>query len=116
MIRTLTKYIDFSHANAYDTLIRPVQTVLNAITQGEQDAKKITSLLLRGSVESVSETMQPFVSESIFFEAFNDILSRGGVSKTGKRVFDPDESVGDKIYKSMLHIAQTQIPGSGHNC
>ena len=33
--------------------------------------------------------MQPFVSESIFFEAFNDILSRGGVSKTGKRVFDP---------------------------
>jgi hypothetical protein len=107
------KYIDFSHANAYDTLIRPVQTVLNSITQGEQDAEKITSSLLRGSVESVSETMQPFVSESIFFEAFNDILSRGGVSKTGKRVFDPDESVGDKIYKSMLHIAQTQIPGSG---
>ena len=24
------KYIDFSHANAYDTLIRPVQTVINA--------------------------------------------------------------------------------------
>ena len=107
------QYIDFSHANAYDTLIRPVQTVLNAVTQGEQDAEKITSSLLRGSVESAFETMQPFVSESIFFEAFNDILSRGGVSKTGKRVFDPDESVGDKVYKSMLHIAQTQIPGSG---
>ena len=107
------QYIDFSHANAYDTLIRPVQTVINSVTQGEQDAEKLTSSLLRGSVESAFETMQPFVSESIFFEAFNDILSRGGVSKTGKRVFDLDESVGDKIYKSMLHIAQTQIPGSG---
>ena len=41
------QYIDFSHANAYDTLIRPVQTVLNSVTQGEQDAEKITSSLLR---------------------------------------------------------------------
>ena len=35
------KYVDFSHANAYDTLTRPVQTVLNAVAEGrtDEDAK-----------------------------------------------------------------------------
>ena len=30
------KYVDFSHANAYDTLIRPLQTVVNAVQDGKQ--------------------------------------------------------------------------------
>ena len=27
-------YVDFSHLNAYDTLTRPIQTVVNAVTSG----------------------------------------------------------------------------------
>ena len=29
-------YIDFSHLNAYDTVTRPIQTVLNAVNLVEQ--------------------------------------------------------------------------------
>jgi hypothetical protein len=31
------KYIDFSHANAYDTLIRPLQSIVNAVQDGRTD-------------------------------------------------------------------------------
>ena len=31
------KYVDFSHANAYDTLVRPVQAVINAVADGRTD-------------------------------------------------------------------------------
>ena len=106
------KYIDFSHANAYDTLIRPIQTVRNAIVSGEEDAEKITASLTKGLLEAMSEVAQPFVSESIFFEAANDIISRGGRTRTGKIIFDPDESLGNKVRKVTMHTLATQAPGS----
>jgi len=31
------EYIDFSHMNAYDTVTRPIQTVLNAVQEGRTD-------------------------------------------------------------------------------
>ena len=34
------KYIDFSHGFAYDTLTRPIQTVLNKVAEGERLMKK----------------------------------------------------------------------------
>ena len=30
-------YVDFSHLNAYDTLTRPLQTVVNAVNSGRAD-------------------------------------------------------------------------------
>jgi len=106
------KYIDFSHANAYDTLIRPIQTVRNAIVSGEEDAEKITASLTKGLIEAMSEVAQPFVSESIFFEAANDIISRGGRTRTGKIIYDRDESLGNIVRKVTMHTLATQAPGS----
>ena len=106
------KYIDFSHANAYDTLIRPIQTVRNAIISGEEDAEKITASLTKGLLQAMAEVTQPFVSESIFFEAANDIISRGGRTRTGKLIYDQDESLGNKVRKVAMHTIQTQAPGS----
>ena len=33
------QYIDFSHLNAYDTLTRPIQTVINAVQEGRRMIK-----------------------------------------------------------------------------
>ena len=35
------KYIDFSHANAYDTLIRPLQSIVNAVQDGRTDEDQL---------------------------------------------------------------------------
>jgi hypothetical protein len=31
------EYIDFSHMNAYDTVTRPIQTIINAVQEGRAD-------------------------------------------------------------------------------
>ena len=48
------KYIDFSHANAYDTLIRPLQTVVNAVADGQPE-DGIMDDFMRGMFDSMKE-------------------------------------------------------------
>ena len=96
-------YIDFSHANAYDTLIRPLQTVVNSVADGEQDNDGIMNDFIGGTFEAMKEFASPFISESIWTEAVTDILVRGGRTREGFQVFNPQDTPGDKANKIMAH-------------
>ena len=48
------KYVDFSHMNAYDTITRPLQTVLNAVGQGEKDMDGIMDDFVMGMILETS--------------------------------------------------------------
>jgi len=107
------QYIDFSHLNAYDTLTRPIQTVLNKVEQGKGDEDGIMDDFILGLVESTKELLNPFVSESIWTEALQDvapILGRGGTDSTGRRIWNPQDSIGDKMMKSVGHLVEAQAP------
>jgi len=106
------KYIDFSHANAYDTISRPVQTVINAVQAGEKDKDGIMDDFLKGVVVATSELGEPFLSESIWTEAILDLLARGGRTRRGTRVFNEDDTDGTKISKSIKHLVEAQMPFS----
>ena len=106
------KYIDFSHANAYDTISRPVQTVINAVQAGEQDADGIMDDFIKGVVVSTKELGEPFISESIWTEAVLDLIARGGRKRGGGRVFNEDDTDGTKISKSIGHLIEAQMPFS----
>ena len=74
-------YIDFSHLNAYDTVTRPIQTIVNAVNEGRADEDGLIDDFVLGLIESTKELGQPFISESIWTEALQDvspILGRGG--------------------------------------
>ena len=86
------KYIDFSHANAYDTLIRPVQTIINAVADGRTDEDGLMDDFIAGTFASMSEFAQPFISESIWTEAVADIIARGGRTRDGFQVFNPQDT------------------------
>ena len=104
------KYIDFSHANAYDTISRPIQTVINAVQRGEKDKDGIMDDFILGTIEATKELGQPFVSESIWTEAITDIFFRGGRSRTGSRVWNDDDTPGTKVSKSIGHLVEAQMP------
>ncbi len=104
------KYIDFSHANAYDTISRPIQTVINAVQRGEKDKDGIMDDFILGTIEATKELGQPFVSESIWTEAITDVFFRGGRSRTGSRVWNDDDTPGTKISKSIGHLVEAQMP------
>ena len=109
-------YVDFSHLNAYDTLTRPLQTVVNAVTSGREDKDGIMDDFILGLIESTKEIGQPFISESIWTEALQDIapiLGRGGVDASGREIYNKDpaiDPIGSKIMKSVAHLVEAQAP------
>ena len=109
----IMSYIDFSHLNAYDTLTRPIQTVLNKIEDGRADEDGIMDDFVLGLIESTKELLSPFVSESIWTEALQDvapILGRDGRDSEGRAIWNPQDSIGDKMYKAVAHLVEAQAP------
>ena len=106
-------YIDFSHLNAYDTVTRPIQTVVNAVNEGRADEDGLIDDFVLGLIESTKELGQPFISESIWTEALQDvspILGRGGRDATGRAIWNPEDSLGDKMYKGIGHLVEAVAP------
>jgi len=106
------QYVDFSHANAYDTLLRPVQTIINAVADGRTDEDGLMNDFIAGTFSSMREFASPFISESIWTEAVADIIARGGRTRDGFQVFNPQDTAGDKSYKIMGHLVKAQMPFS----
>ena len=104
------KYIDFSHMNAYDTLSRPIQTVINRVQAGEQDKDGIMDDFMMGVFESTKELALPFISESIWTEAVNDIFIRGGRTAEGRQLYTDQTSAGDKAAIRFRHLGNALAP------
>ena len=106
------KYVDLSYIFPYDTLVRPVNTILNEAAKGQETGESLNKYLLDAGATSFYELAKPFISESIFFEAFADIVARNGRSRDGRQIFRPGDSTGEKIYKGGMHVVETFMPGS----
>ena len=106
-------YVDFSHLNAYDTLTRPIQTVLNAVNEGRTDKDGIMDDFLLGLIESTTEIGAPFFTEAIWTEALQDIapvLGRKGMTADGRKIWNDEDSPGDKMSKALAHLVEAQAP------
>ena len=104
------KYIDFSHMNAYDTLTRPIQTVINKVQAGELDKDGIMDDFILGLFESTKELGAPFITESIWTEALADLYVRQGETRDGFRVYNENDALGNQIYNSLAHLVKSQAP------
>jgi len=108
------KYVDFSHANAYDAMIRPWTTMFNGIQKG-MDEEELGKNLILSMIEATKETALPFVSESIWTSAIADIspiLGRNGRTQSGRRLWTDETPIGDKFMESIKHLGATVVPGS----
>ena len=103
-------YVDFSHMNAYDTVTRPLQTILNKVAAGEQDKDGMIDDFILGVLESSKELAMPFITESIWTEALADLYFRKGRTQEGFKVFDEEDPLGTKIYKMIGHLTEAQAP------
>jgi hypothetical protein len=108
------KYIDFSHANAYDTMIRPITTMINGVQKGLEEDQVFKNVFL-SMIDATKETASPFVSESIWTEALFDvspIFGRGGRTSEGRRLWTDETPWGDAFYAGIKHLGATVVPGS----
>ena len=106
------KYIDFSYSNAYDTLIRPFNSVMNSLAQGEATKDSLMKSLGTGMADSLYEILEPFASESIYTEALLDSTVRRGIGRGGRRVWSPEDDFGVRAFKGITHVANSLMPGS----
>ena len=106
------KYADFSYSHAYDFLLRPYNSVINAIAETDGSNESLKEALGKGLTDGVVELMEPFASESIFIEGLLDSTIRRGIGKDGRRVWSPADDPLVRIGKGVLHVGETLTPGS----
>tara|TARA_R100000005_G_scaffold49440_1_gene23749 strand:- start:1248 stop:5243 length:3996 start_codon:yes stop_codon:yes gene_type:complete len=103
-------YIDWSKNNVYDTLTRPFQSVLRNIQEGIMDDEVLIKGFVQGIAEAAGETASPFISESIYTEAFMDIWGREGRTREGKQLYTEQTPGPEKIAIIMQHLGKTLLP------
>ncbi len=103
-------YIDYSRNNVYDTLTRPFQTVLRNIQEGIEDEEILMKGFVEGIAQAAGQTAEPFVSESIYTEAFMDIYARGGQTREGVKLYTDETPDAEKIERIMKHLGKTLLP------
>ena len=109
------KYVDFSHGNAYDTAIRPLQTLLNNIHAGMLDEDILLKGVMKGMAEAAGELASPFISEAIYTEAMLDIIARGGRTREGRQIYTDAQlknEPGTAIKNMTEHLAKAMLPFS----
>jgi len=109
------KYIDFSHGNAYDTAIRPFQTLLNNIQQGIENEDVLMKGIMTGMAEAAGELASPFISEAIYTEAMLDLIARGGKTREGRQIYTEAQmknEPGTAIKNMIEHLGKSMLPFS----
>lgn len=114
------KYYNFSYTNPYDSLVRPVNAILNAFADGSLNKDTVDKIVMNalfgntatGRTGAVGEFFAPFTDESIGTERAFDIVFRDGVKREGGKVFYPQDDLNTKISKSIQHIAGGVVPGA----
>ena len=108
-------YIDFSHMNAYDLLLEPIQSVINSVESGRTDNNGIMSDFIFGLGEATKGIAAPFVTSSLWTEAVQDIsptllMGRGGLDVEGRRIWNPNDTIGNKLWAQLKHLSSTLAP------
>jgi len=85
--------------------------MINSIGKGVDEGESMKNVAV-GMFDATKETFSPFMSESIWFEAANDIIGRNGRTREGRRLYTEQTPWGEKVSIIAGHIAKTQVPGS----
>jgi len=103
-------YTDWSKNNVYDTLTRPFQSVLTNIQQGIEDEEILLKGFIEGIASAAGQTASPFISESIYTEAFMDIWAREGRTREGQQLYNEQTPGPEKVATIMKHLSKTMMP------
>jgi len=117
------KYFNFSYTNPYDSMLRPINAVLNAYGNGtltNQSASRIVynALIydtLNDTPGAFTEFLSPFISESIGAGAVADLTIRGGKTKEGRTIYYPQDSAMEVIDASLGHLLSQLEPGASRS-
>ena len=116
------KYYNFSYSNPYDSLVAPVNGILNASSEGRLRKDNVMSIFMDsmfgGAIDpnkrkgAITEFLTPFITESIGTERAFDVTIRGGRDSNGKRIYFPNDDPSVIIANSLKHVFGGLTPGA----
>tara|TARA_R100000008_G_C3586929_1_gene173196 strand:+ start:1687 stop:6003 length:4317 start_codon:yes stop_codon:yes gene_type:complete len=123
------QYINYSYSNPYDLLERIAIGAINKYETSQLKGKNTAVSVMNAFNESMSEIIKPFTEESIALGKLRDVLDpesevialrqlgqivsgRAGRTMTGAKVYNEEDSVGDKIAKSFKHMIEGFVPSA----
>ena len=105
-------YVDFSHTNAYDTLTLPFRAAINGFGAAREEGQSLLESFDDAAYRAAIKFASPFVEESIATKFIADVTLRGGQSKEGRRIWNPEDDMGTKVSKTLAELFKTASPGS----
>ena len=119
------KYYNFSYSNPYDALVSSANAVIRSFNEGtlrgDSSFKIISDALFGGALGGSGEAkgalpqfLEPFVTESIGTERVTDVIpiGRGGKTRDGKVIYYANDTLDDKLGKSLAHVFGGVLPGA----
>ena len=114
------KKLHYSFANSnyhvpQGFLFAPINALINAgLNQEAKDPGQVFWDAFIGTREepgALKQFVEPFLTESIIGERFNDLFIRGGKTKTGRTVVSPLDDPETQFLKTFTHIFGAFEPG-----
>jgi len=109
---TVYYYQNWSNNNAYDYLEAPFRTLLKRVQEGIEGDEVLSKGFVKGISDAFEDFREPFTSESIAPEAIIDLIVRGGVTDTGRKLWTDQTPWYDQVRIAGEHVLKTQIPFS----
>ncbi len=103
-----TQFFNFSYMNPYDYLRRPGIRILQEIENGNRDEESILKIAGDSFGGSLLEMFQSFAEPAFSAQAVLEAVN--GETSTGRKVFGPSDSFGDKNAKRFFHVVDTLLP------
>ena len=103
--------VDLSYMLPYEFMLAPARAAAEVYQQkGEIGANEAEQIGF-AAIEAFKKFSEPFASEALATERLIDVTIRDGKTQTGAEIYEPGELWGDKLSKSLVHVAGAFIPG-----
>ncbi len=103
--------VDLSYMLPYEFMLAPARAAAEVYQEkgeiGANEAEKIGF----AAIEAFKKFSEPFASEALATERLVDVTIRDGKTQTGAEIYEPGELWGDKLSKSLVHVAGAFVPG-----
>jgi len=103
--------VDLSYMLPYEFMLAPARAAAEVYQQkGEIGANEAEQIGF-AAIEAFKKFSEPFASEALATERLVDVTLRDGKTQTGAEIYEPGELWGDKLSKSLVHVAGAFVPG-----
>ena len=104
-------YADLSYMLPYEFMLAPARAALQVYGEKGEVGANEAEQIFAATWEGFKKFAEPFASEGLAAERVIDVTIRDGKTQTGAEIYETGEMMGDKLSKSLVHVAGAFMPG-----